>query len=314
MKSILTVLASLLLCVGLHAEGDTVKYNMVVYKNDGTNVAISVNDISRVVWEKDTLKPSPIEPVIKMNVITGIIDNGGGTKTSITPDYNLVWNKGDYILVKNEYGVYERYWIVKGTETNTGTFSNFKEDGFDYQDDLTAFYGLIEKEKEVYWVQDQVYKKGYYGVIPMWARSRDFDKENPELKFKPMGGLLKLRLTGGGEKIKEICLDVSGSATLGGVVYYGYEKPEFFGDCHHLSLRIEEIVEDDGTRLYRDGITLTDEPAEFDIFLPEGDYETPVFSFYDEQGKIGELRSDKTLSIKSSMIYNVSRNLSGGTK
>ena len=314
MKRILTVLASLLLCVGLHAEGDTVKYNMVVYKNDGTNVVISVNDISRVVWEKDTLKPAPIEPVIKMNVITGIIENGGGTKASITPDYNLVWNKGDYILVKNEYGVYERYWIVKGAETNTGTFSNFKEDGFDYQDELTAFYGLTENEEEVYWVQDQVYKKGNYGVIPMGARSRNFNKENPELRFKPMGGLVKLKLTGGGEKIKEICLDVSGSATLGGVVYYGNEKPEFYGDCHHLSLRIEEIVEEDGTKLYSDGITLTDEPTEFDIFLPEGDYETPVFSFYDGPVKIGEYTGKSAISIRSSRIYSLSLNLSGGTK
>ena len=304
MKKSFTFLAALLCSIIMLAEEDSIRYNMVVYKTDGSEVSFDVNEISKVIWVLDTINNDVPEHELIQNYIYGRIYNGGSTRTVITNDYKILWSHGDSIQVLNEKGAFESYYLTNGEGTDLGEFSNFKYGGFaEYQDALTAFYGLQKYEKDpyaLYWEPSQVYMKGNYGIMPLYAMDTNY---NPELTFKPLGGMITLKLKGT-DRITEICMDTEGlNETFGGMVNIKGGMPVFVDYSNkHYSLKFEND----------EGPLLTDEPQEFRIFVPAGDYTNLTFTIYGDSDKHPEpvvKKAKSTIPISAGYMVSISLNV-----
>ena len=207
----------------------------------------------------------------KVVTLKASINNNGGTKTSLGgkegDEYPVLWSEGDEIALIQGTNVCV-LTLSDGIGEKSATFTGTLVDGFNLNNDYTAFYpaSAVDENGNISIPDTQIYAEGSFGLgaMPMAAI-----KSDETLNFMNLFGVLKLTLTGNeNETVQSVRVASSNGTIMNGPIELSLAENSSITANMGGQLYANQMV----TLNCNNGVALTQSGVQFLISVPAGQH------------------------------------------
>lgn len=242
-------------------------------------------------------------PVPSAGTVTLRIQAPGAsdTKTYLENDGRVTWDEGDIVEINGQ-----KYEVVPDSD-NPAFATVYEVEASDsylaaYMPYLGGLSVVGDGTCVVMTINGQAYRENSFGK---YANAMVAYSETPELKFYNLSGVLKLPVTGNGERLKTVCVTGNGDEYLSG--YMAVDMRSLVNGSPEIllmpdlapSMSYKEITVDCGA----DGIELTSDPTAIYVAMPPAVYSSGISVMMETvDGKVAVQKTGRELAIDRSRV------------